>query len=248
MKLSLISLALFVAPPSFWETGGQSAKTKAETETRTRLGPWMVMAFSPLALPSRSSMAALRTPTASTSTRVVKIRICSRSTSRSKPSSGSSSSSSLHLADEIRDYRKGLSQIHKKDYDYKNDNKNDNEAKDRSISTPPFEYPVDCVFKFGGSSLATAERIDHVAKLIRDQIKSGYRPRAVVCSAMGKTTNNLLSAGEFALGAYACGVCPNCTLLFYGDDNNDIYINSDSDRLHAIYDRKPTKPNPIRTS
>jgi len=105
----------------------------------------------------------------------------------------------LHLADEIRDYRKGLSQIHKKDYDYKNDNKNDNEAKDRSISTPPFEYPVDCVFKFGGSSLATAERIDHVAKLIRDQIKSGYRPRAVVCSAMGKTTNNLLSAGEFAL-------------------------------------------------
>jgi aspartate kinase len=56
------------------------------------------------------------------------------------------------------------------------------------------------VFKFGGSSLANVERIDHVANLIKDQIKEGFRPRAVVCSAMGKTTNNLLLAGEFALG------------------------------------------------
>jgi aspartate kinase len=47
--------------------------------------------------------------------------------------------------------------------------------------------------------LANDERIDHVANLIKDQIVEGYRPRAVVCSAMGKTTNNLLSAGEFAL-------------------------------------------------
>lgn len=54
--------------------------------------------------------------------------------------------------------------------------------------------------KFGGSSLADYERIDHVANLIKDQIELGYRPRAVVCSAMGKTTNNLLSAGDFALG------------------------------------------------
>jgi len=53
--------------------------------------------------------------------------------------------------------------------------------------------------KFGGSSLADQERIDHVAKLIRNQLEAGYRPRAVVCSAMGKTTNNLLSAGDFAL-------------------------------------------------
>jgi aspartate kinase len=54
--------------------------------------------------------------------------------------------------------------------------------------------------KFGGSSLANHERIDHVANLIKGQIAAGYRARAVVCSAMGKTTNNLLSAGEFALG------------------------------------------------
>jgi aspartate kinase len=48
--------------------------------------------------------------------------------------------------------------------------------------------------------LANAERVDYVAELIKDQIGQGIRPRAAVCSAMGKTTNNLLSAGEFALG------------------------------------------------
>lgn len=59
--------------------------------------------------------------------------------------------------------------------------------------------PKSVVMKFGGSSLATAERIDHVANLIKEQIELGSKPRAVVCSAMGKTTNTLLSAGDFAL-------------------------------------------------
>jgi aspartate kinase len=53
--------------------------------------------------------------------------------------------------------------------------------------------------KFGGSSLANAERILHVTELIKEQISLGYRPRAVICSAMGKTTNSLLSAGDAAL-------------------------------------------------
>lgn len=53
--------------------------------------------------------------------------------------------------------------------------------------------------KFGGSSLANADRIMHVTDLIKNQIAEGYRPRAVICSAMGKTTNSLLSAGDFAL-------------------------------------------------
>lgn len=53
--------------------------------------------------------------------------------------------------------------------------------------------------KFGGSSLADADRIHHVTELIKNQIGSGYRPRAVICSAMGKTTNALLSAGDYAL-------------------------------------------------
>ncbi|OEU12448.1 aspartate kinase, partial [Fragilariopsis cylindrus CCMP1102] len=62
----------------------------------------------------------------------------------------------------------------------------------------------ECVFKFGGSSLASAERIDYVAHLIKDQIQLGYKPRAVICSAMGKTTNQLLLAGEYALEGKVC--------------------------------------------
>lgn len=58
---------------------------------------------------------------------------------------------------------------------------------------------LDVVMKFGGSSLADESRIEHVAQLIKDQRAKGFRPRAVVCSAMGKTTNALLAAGEFAL-------------------------------------------------
>ena len=50
---------------------------------------------------------------------------------------------------------------------------------------------IDVVMKFGGSSIADMSRIDHVCHLIQDQIKDGYRPRAVVCSAMGRTTNTL---------------------------------------------------------
>lgn len=60
------------------------------------------------------------------------------------------------------------------------------------------------IMKFGGSSLADQDRIDHVANLIKDQIEAGYQPRAVVCSAMGKTTNSLLNAGDCALGR-CCG-------------------------------------------
>jgi aspartate kinase len=70
-----------------------------------------------------------------------------------------------------------------------------------SYHTLPFccEQMTDVTMKFGGSSLANADRIVHVTELIKDQIALGYRPRAVICSAMGKTTNNLLGAGDFAL-------------------------------------------------
>ncbi|KAL3794399.1 hypothetical protein HJC23_012936 [Cyclotella cryptica] len=70
--------------------------------------------------------------------------------------------------------------------------------------------PIDVTMKFGGSSLANSERVDRVANLIRERIRptpnengevleTPVRPRAVICSAMGKTTNSLLSAGEMAL-------------------------------------------------
>ncbi len=45
------------------------------------------------------------------------------------------------------------------------------------------------VFKFGGTSLADAERVRHVSRIIRDQA----RPCAVVVSAMGNTTDRLLA-------------------------------------------------------
>lgn len=75
---------------------------------------------------------------------------------------------------------------------------------------------IQCTMKFGGSSLANYERVDHVANLIKDQIAGGTQPRAVVCSAMGKTTNSLLSAGEFALGECLRNACVRvaCVLAF----------------------------------
>ncbi|PIN24221.1 Aspartate kinase [Handroanthus impetiginosus] len=57
-----------------------------------------------------------------------------------------------------------------------------------------------CVMKFGGSSVASAERMREVAELILSFPEE--RP-VIVLSAMGKTTNNLLLAGEKAV---SCGV------------------------------------------
>lgn len=57
------------------------------------------------------------------------------------------------------------------------------------------EAPTKVVMKFGGSSLATAERVEHIASLIASQ---DVMP-AVVVSAMGKTTNSIVGAGEKAL-------------------------------------------------
>ncbi|XP_061991790.1 aspartokinase 1, chloroplastic-like [Rosa rugosa] len=57
-----------------------------------------------------------------------------------------------------------------------------------------------CVMKFGGSSVATAERIREIAELV---VSFPEEKPVVVLSAMGKTTNNLLLAGEKAV---SCGV------------------------------------------
>lgn len=54
---------------------------------------------------------------------------------------------------------------------------------------------MNVAMKFGGSSIANAERIDEVSHLIKNQIALGYQARAVICSAMGKTTNSLLRYG-----------------------------------------------------
>ncbi|XVF02141.1 hypothetical protein REPUB_Repub04eG0150300 [Reevesia pubescens] len=57
-----------------------------------------------------------------------------------------------------------------------------------------------CVMKFGGSSVASAERMKEIAHLI--QSFNEERP-VIVLSAMGKTTNKLLLAGEKAV---SCGI------------------------------------------
>ncbi|XP_027350809.1 aspartokinase 1, chloroplastic-like isoform X2 [Abrus precatorius] len=62
------------------------------------------------------------------------------------------------------------------------------------------EKSYTCVMKFGGSSLANAERMREVASLIQNF--PDERP-IIVLSAMGKTTNMLLLAGEKAV---SCGV------------------------------------------
>ncbi|XP_059452390.1 aspartokinase 2, chloroplastic isoform X1 [Corylus avellana] len=62
------------------------------------------------------------------------------------------------------------------------------------------ENQMTCVMKFGGSSVANAERMREVAELI---IGFPNERPVIVLSAMGKTTNKLLLAGEKAVG---CGV------------------------------------------
>ncbi|XP_022748912.1 aspartokinase 1, chloroplastic-like [Durio zibethinus] len=70
----------------------------------------------------------------------------------------------------------------------------DKENSDETVK--PFTY----VMKFGGSSVASAERMKEIAHLI--QSFNEERP-VIVLSAMGKTTNKLLLAGEEAV---SCGV------------------------------------------
>lgn len=55
------------------------------------------------------------------------------------------------------------------------------------------------VCKFGGSSLANAERLREVTKLVKMQLDASAKPPIVVLSAMGPSTNELLSAGDRAL-------------------------------------------------
>lgn len=58
---------------------------------------------------------------------------------------------------------------------------------------------IDYVAKFGGSSVANAERMVEVYKLIKEQYVDKKENVALILSAMGKTTNNLLASGQKAL-------------------------------------------------
>ncbi|XP_062105343.1 aspartokinase 2, chloroplastic-like isoform X2 [Humulus lupulus] len=69
-----------------------------------------------------------------------------------------------------------------------------------NLSLGENDKQLSCVMKFGGSSVASAERMREVADLILSFPEE--RP-VIVLSAMGKTTNKLLLAGETAV---SCGV------------------------------------------
>lgn len=69
-----------------------------------------------------------------------------------------------------------------------------------SLSADGSVRQLSCVMKFGGSSLASAERMREVAELI---LSFPEESPIIVLSAMGKTTNKLLQAGEKAV---SCGV------------------------------------------
>lgn len=73
------------------------------------------------------------------------------------------------------------------------------------------ESELTVVMKFGGSSVASAERMREVADLILSFPEE--RP-VIVLSAMGKTTNKLLMAGEKAVGCGATNVSELDELTF----------------------------------
>ncbi|CAA7025759.1 unnamed protein product [Microthlaspi erraticum] len=76
----------------------------------------------------------------------------------------------------------------------------DEKKTDAIRETEVEEKRFTCVMKFGGSSVASAERMKEVAELI---LTFPEESPVIVLSAMGKTTNNLLLAGEKAV---SCGV------------------------------------------
>ncbi|KAL3689146.1 hypothetical protein R1sor_015455 [Riccia sorocarpa] len=71
---------------------------------------------------------------------------------------------------------------------------------------PSTELLFTTVMKFGGSSVASAERMQEVANVI---LSFPLERPIIVLSAMGKTTNNLLKAGEAAV---SCGAGKACLI------------------------------------
>jgi aspartate kinase len=74
----------------------------------------------------------------------------------------------------------------------KNSNKNTEKASEKSKTTRPIS-----VSKFGGTSVKSIGRIQHVAEIIANRAKSG--PQLVVVSAMGDTTDYLVKLANQCL-------------------------------------------------
>lgn len=69
----------------------------------------------------------------------------------------------------------------------------------RVAMTTVLAEPKRVIMKFGGSSVRDAERIREVCTLVSTRMEQLKITPHLVCSAMGKTTNNLIAAGNRAL-------------------------------------------------
>lgn len=73
-------------------------------------------------------------------------------------------------------------------------------ARPRVRMTTVLAEPKRVIMKFGGSSVRDAERVREVCLLVNSRMEALKITPHLVCSAMGKTTNNLIAAGNRALG------------------------------------------------
>lgn len=84
------------------------------------------------------------------------------------------------------------------------------------------------VMKFGGTSVGTRERLERMAALV----KADSRPKAIVVSAMGDTTDRLLEAGRCAERGDADGVAAQLvairTLAEAAIDDEDVRARTDA--------------------
>jgi hypothetical protein len=64
------------------------------------------------------------------------------------------------------------------------------------ISIPKADKIVKIIMKFGGSSLANAERVTYVGRLIQRHVESGYKP-TIVCSAMVTSSSSSSSSSSY---------------------------------------------------
>ena len=116
------------------------------------------------------------------------------------------------------------------------------------------------VMKFGGSSVRDAERITEVCNIITSRIELGEKPHAV-CSAMGKTTNNLLAAADMAIAEGKVDI--SVIRQLHADTADTLGLNDSpaykevvslldelerrhaSDRLRMIFERKVEDVDPL---
>lgn len=71
---------------------------------------------------------------------------------------------------------------------------------------------LSCVMKFGGSSVASAERMREIAQLI---LGFPEENPVIVLSAMGKTTNHLLLVRAYLRCGFGASTALNFVVLFY---------------------------------